>query len=302
MDVTGKSRSPLAQARVMEPSAQNQEQIAFWNEQVGAKWVRFQELLDRQLEPFGRAVADSLSIDQGDRVLDVGCGCGATSLELARRVGRSGRVVGIDVSAPMLATARQRAAESRADNLEFLQADAQTHGFVPASYTALFSRFGVMFFDDPTAAFRNLRRSLGPGGRLGFVCWQSVAANPWMALPVMVAMQHIPVETPSNPFAPGPFAFADADRVTGLLAEAGYREIAHTALELPIALAGGAPLESVVEFALEIGPLSRALIGTSADVRARVTDGVREALRPYQSDSGIRMASAAWVFRARQHP
>jgi hypothetical protein len=159
-----------------------------------------------------------------------------------------------------------------------------------------------MFFDDPVAAFRNLRRSLAPGARLGFVCWQSVATNPWMALPVMVAMQHIPVETPSNPFAPGPFAFADADRVTGLLREAGYLEIAHTALELPIALAGGAPLESVVEFALEIGPLGRALTGTSPDVRARVTDAVREALRPYQRDSGICMASAAWVFSARQHP
>jgi SAM-dependent methyltransferase len=202
----------------------------------------------------------------------------------------------------MLATARNRAAGAGFANLEFLQADAQTHRFAPASHTALFSRFGVMFFDDPVAAFRNLRGALAPGARLGFVCWQSVAVNPWMAVPVMVAMQHIPVETPSNPFAPGPFAFADADRVTGLLREAGYLEIAHTALELPIALAGGAPLESVVEFALEIGPLSRALVGTSPEVRARVTDGVREALRPYQSDAGIRMASAAWVFSARQHP
>ncbi len=285
----------------MEPSPKNREQIAFWNDQAGAKWVRFQELLDRQLEPFGRAAADALGLRQVDRVLDVGCGCGATSLALGRIIGATGRVVGMDVSAPMLASASRRAGELGVTNLEFVEADAQTHRFEPAGFTAMFSRFGVMFFDDPVAAFANLRLALAPSGRLGFVCWQSVAVNPWMAVPVMVAMQHVAVETPPDPLAPGPFAFADAGRVTGILRDAGYGEVRHVALEQPIALAGGAQLDEVVEFALELGPVSRALLGASSEVRARVTKGVRDALAPYQSDAGVRMPSAAWVFSARQH-
>src|SRR5262249_6517301 len=148
-----------------------------------------------------------------ERVLDVGCGTGQTSIELARRAGPGGAVTGIDISAPMLARARARAADAGARTVTFLDADAQTHRFDPASLDVCFSRFGIMFFAAPDAAFANLRSALRPAGRLAFVCWQSMRDNPWMLVPLMAAAAHITLPPPPAPDAPGPFSFADADRV-----------------------------------------------------------------------------------------
>src|SRR5258705_5710546 len=204
----------------MESSGPNAEQIAYWNER-GKQWVAVNDMLDAMIGPLGRHALDRARVAPGEAVLDVGCGCGDTTLELARRVGPSGRVLGVDISAPMLGRARERARAAGATHVIFEQADAQTHAFTAASFDLILLRFRVMFFVDPTAAFANLRPALRSGGRLTFVCWQGFPKNPWMAVPLMAAMPHIKLPTPPAPDAPGPFAFGDDGRVRTILADAG---------------------------------------------------------------------------------
>ena len=159
----------------------NAQQAKYWNDVAGPKWVALAEAINGQIQPIGHAAMERARIERGQRVLDVGCGCGQTSLELAQRVGEQGHVDGLDLSEPMLAEARVRGAELK--NLQFTAADVQVHGLEEAAYDRIFSRFGVMFFDDPEAAFANLRGALAPGGQLTFVCWQEIGSNPWMAVP-----------------------------------------------------------------------------------------------------------------------
>ena len=155
----------------LDPRDPNRAQIDYWNEQSGPKWVEQQGQLDRLLATLGAVVMHRLALRPGQRVLDVGCGCGHTTLDLAGRVAPTGSVLGVDVSGPMLTRARERARDL--PNVTFLQGDAQTHRFEPASVDAIFSRFGVMFFAEPDMAFRNFQRALKPGGRLVFVCWRT---------------------------------------------------------------------------------------------------------------------------------
>ena len=275
----------------------NAEQITYWNEQGGPRWVTLQEALDRQLASFGRIVMDRLAIAAGERVLDVGCGCGETSLELGRRVGREGSVLGVDISTVMLERARERG--RAVANVEFLAADAQTHAFAPASFDAVFSRFGVMFFADPRAAFANIARALKPGGRLGFHCWKKLVDNPWMTVPFFAALQHLPPPTPPPPDAPGPFAFADPDRVRGILADAGLAEIEFESRTDPMSLGTG-DLDDAVDFALQMGPTSIALREATPETVAKVRASVREALVPHQTPEGVSLTTSSWVVTARR--
>jgi SAM-dependent methyltransferase len=277
--------------------AANAEQIAFWNEVGGPKWVRYQAMLDRQLDEVGAAAMEAARLAPGESVLDVGCGCGSSTLELARRVGPSGRATGLDISRPMLELARQRARSGGPANTNFLQADAQVFAFRP-EFDVLFSRFGVMFFDDPVTAFANLHRSLRSGGRLAFVCWQNVRKNPWMLLPMMAAMQHISLDTPSSPDAPGPFAFADPARVESILGAAGFGRVVLRGLDVDLAIGGGVPLEETVAFLLEMGPLGRALGSIGVEQRARVAGAVRDVVAAHAGDDGVHMAGSVWIVTA----
>lgn len=277
-------------------SGPNATQIDYWNDTAGPKWVALQEALDRQIGPLGHAAMDAARVTPGDEVLDVGCGCGATSLELARRVAPGGRVVGIDVSTVMLEVARGAAERTATTGLSFENADAQTVGLPPGAFDVVFSRFGVMFFADPGAAFANLRRALHPGGRLAFVCWQPLGSNPWMALPLMAALQHMPAPAPAPPGAPGPFAFADPERVRGILGGAGFAEVALDPLEMELVVGGGRDLDGTVDFLLQMGPLGSALRAADPDLRDRVAAAVRTAVEPFaEATGGVRMASAAWL-------
>ena len=195
----------------------NAAQIDYWNTVAGETWARFQEQLDRQVEPLGLAAMDALAPSDGEHVIDIGCGCGQTSLALASRVAPTGTVVGVDISKPMLEVARRRPRPTATSALTFRQLDAQTDDLGRVVFDAAFSRFGVMFFSDPVAAFANIKASLKPSGRLAFVCWRSLAENPWMQAPLQAALPFIPPVTPPDPTAPGPFAFADADRVRAIL-------------------------------------------------------------------------------------
>jgi SAM-dependent methyltransferase len=280
----------------LDPTGPNADQITYWNEQGGPKWVQLQERLDHHLAGFGHVVMDRLALTAGERVLDVGCGCGETSLDLARRVGPSGSVLGVDISSVMLARAKERAHDVR--NVEFAVADAQTHPFAAASFDAIFSRFGVMFFQDPTAAFRNLHRALKPGGRLGFHCWKSFQENAFMTVPFFAALQHVPPPPPPVPNAPGPFAFADPDRVRGILSDAGFAEIDFESRT--DAMDVGATLDEAADYAIQMGPASIALRDASAETVAKVRAAVRDALVAHQAPGGVSLGTSSWVVTARK--
>lgn len=279
----------------------NLEMATFWNEQAGPRWVKLQPRMDRAIREIGLHAIDAGSPAPGESVLDLGCGAGDTCLELARRVGETGQVVGLDISAPLLERARERVAEAGLSHVDLQRGDVQVHELPPAAFDLAFSRFGVMFFEDPRAAFANVLSALRPGGRLAFCCWREREANPWMTTLTAAAAPHVDLPAPpEDPHAPGPFALADASRIRRLLEGSGFASVATDALDVLLALAGGGPLDETVEHALEMGPLATALAEASDDVRERVRRAVREALAPHATPEGVRLPGAAWIVTARK--
>lgn len=271
-------------------SEANAQQVAYWNESAGPTWAELQAPLDRQLAPLGRRAMSELDLGPGRRVLDIGCGAGETTLSLAQT---GTEAVGVDISRPLLEIARSRS-EGRAE-VTFLEADAQTHPFPPGSFDAVFSRFGVMFFADPAAAFANIRQALKPGGQIAFVCWRTPAQNPIMSLPMQAALAHVDAPpAPPEPGAPGPFAFADPDRVRAILAAAGFENVAITAHDEAI---GPGDLETTLALALRVGPLG-ALLRENPAKRDAVIAAVRAALAPYDGPDGVKLGSATWIVTA----
>lgn len=282
-------------------TAPNAQQIEEWNGKTGAQWVRYQDRLDRMLEPFGEAVLKAAAVKPGERVLDVGCGCGATTLEAAASAGKAGRVLGVDISGPMVARARERA-RSLGRPAEFVVADAATHAFTPRSFDLLLSRFGVMFFDEPPAAFASMYKGLAKTGRLAFACWRSMPENPWLTAPMRAALPLLPPPEPAVPGAPGPFAFADKDRVTSILSSAGFRDIVLTPFDAKVVLGrpeGGDPVEDALGQSLEIGPLARLLASQPDDLRERAKAAVRTELAKYLTADGVVLSGATWIVTAR---
>ena len=283
----------------MSEAKQPVDQIQYWNETAGPKWVRYQETLDAQIGPLGREAMDRTAVRPGERVLDVGCGCGDTTIELAKRVGPSGKVLGVDVSAPMLEHASRRITAAGVKNATVERGDAGAHRFEPGSFDVLFSRFGVMFFPDPTAAFANLRGALRAGGRLGFICWQPIDRNSWVMIPVMAAAQHVALPPPPGPEEPGPFSFADPDRVRRILGGAGFENVAVDPYETAFDVAAGGTMDEAVEFIMQIGPMSVALKDASEDQKQRVAGAVREAFAPHVTPEGtVRLGAACWIVSA----
>jgi SAM-dependent methyltransferase len=283
----------------MDAAGPNAEQITYWNEQTGTKWVAAQPRLDAMILPFGAAAMDALAPAAGERIVDVGCGCGDTSLALGRRVTATGGVLGVDVSEPMLARARERAAAEGAAHVRFVRADAQTHPFERGAADGVFSRFGVMFFADPTAAFTNLRGALRAGGRLSFVCWQPATENPWVLVPLMAVAGLVPLPPPPAPDAPGPFALGDRDRLARILRDAGFRDVAIQPFTPEVTIGGGGTLDDAVQFAMQLGPTGVALRDADPAVLAGVTGAIELALRPYATPRGVVMPSSAWTVTAR---
>jgi SAM-dependent methyltransferase len=283
----------------MNPEGPNAEQITYWNETAGPKWVALQDVLDEQIRPLGLAAMERVGIASGERVLDVGCGTGDTTVELARRVGPRGAVTGIDLSAPMLASARKRAAGI--GNVTFQPADAQTTRFAAGYFDVCFSRFGVMFFVDPVAAFTNMHSALRPGGRLGFVCWQALPKNPWMQVPLAAAARHLTLPPPPEPGTPGPFSLADRERVRGILERAGFTDLAFDDHRATLTIGGGQGLDEVVDILLTgVGPTSAALRQADPAVRPTVAASVRDALAPYHTPgAGVRMDGTCWIATGR---
>lgn len=269
----------------------NENEIANWNGPVGTRWVEFQESMDRRLRPFGAAALAKASLAPGHRVLDVGCGCGDLCLDAAKAVGPTGHVVGLDVSAPMLARAAERAAG--ATNIELVEHDASTYA-VRTPFDAVVSRFGVMFFDDPVAAFTNLAAALRPGGTLSFACWQPMEKNPWITVPLSSMLRVLPPPAPVPEGGPGPFAFADPARVTSILEQAGFTGIGHEGVTASVAL--GTDLDDAVHFVTKIGPWARLVSDADDATRPRVIEILRQSLASLAPSFAL--DGVVWVFTA----
>jgi SAM-dependent methyltransferase len=273
----------------------NEEQVEFWNAGSAEKWVRHQEKLDGLFTAYAAAVVDAARLRSGASVLDVGTGCGATSLEVAKRVGSGGRVVGVDISVPMLARARQRAEEAGVGHVRFELGDAQTCSLEQGGYDAVISRFGVMFFDDPTAAFANLRGALRSSGRLAFACWQRVADNPWVSAPIAAIESLVPVAPIDGP-GPGPFSFADVGRVRGILTDAGFGSIDVSPLRIPLSF--GRTAEEAARALILLGPSGRALASADDATKELAVQRVRDALPAGTAGVGVVLESNGWLVTA----
>ena len=275
----------------------NADQIAYWNGPRGQRWSDRQAAQDILLAPVSQILIDRAKAKPGERILDVGCGCGATSIALAREVAPSGFVLGVDISAPMLTSARQRAQKSLP--LDFVLADATVYPFEPASFDVLVSRFGVMFFAEPAVSFAHMRQALRPEGRVAFACWREPRDNPWMMAPLQAVYKHVPKLPPQEPDDPGPFAFASEERVNRILSEAGYKGIAMERCDISLDIAVGGGLEAAVRSALDVGPSSRALEGQPPEVHAAAQDSVREMLTPLLRGESLPLQGSIWIVTAR---
>jgi SAM-dependent methyltransferase len=272
----------------------NSEQIAEWNGALGQRWVAMQREIDRIVVPFGDAALKIAAPQPGERVIDIGCGCGDTSLDIARIVGKAGAVLGIDVSTPMLEVARSRAALADCPHLVFREGDA-SEAELPANTDLLFSRFGVMFFSQPTQALSHLRGSLRAGGRGVFVCWRAPRDNAWAMVPLSAARAAMGVTpAPADPNAPGPFAFADEQRLRAILSGAGFGAVDMQRFDAALSL--GATPRSAAEAAVQIGPVSRFVREVGVEHLPIIVEAVERALRPLAATDGhVRLNGSTWI-------
>jgi SAM-dependent methyltransferase len=278
--------------------AANQNQVEAWNGGESVHYVDHADRYDRQLAPFGDALFEHVRPEPQHSVLDIGCGCGATTLAAAHRARYA---LGADLSEPLLEIAASRARSASIDNVEFVVADAQTHTFDEGAFDLLVSQFGLMFFDDSESAFANLRRALAPGGRAAFICWQGLEANEWlMVVGREVARRASLPELGGLAGGPGMFSLQDPDETVALLDGVGFTQIACESVSPTILLGGGGTLDEAVDFLLGMG-MVRGLLGrVEADARRAVIDDARAALiERYEPGVGVRLGTGAWLVSAR---
>ena len=276
-----------------DPEQFNADQLAFWNGPGGNTWVARQKHTDITLAPVSEALLAHAAPRAGERVLDIGCGCGATTLDFARAVGPAGRVAALDISAPMLAEGRARAEAAGIANVDWLQADAAAAAL--DGFDLLASNFGTMFFGDPVAAFTHLRRAANPGARMAFVCWRPLAENPWMEVPMRAVSPHVPPRPKPDPQAPGMFAFADPQRVSQILTAAGWTLPRLDKFDCDLDIAAGRGMEEAVVQSTQIGAINSWLRGQPSEVVAAAIASIREALTPHVEGASVRLPGAMWL-------
>jgi len=275
----------------------NAAEIAYWNGPGGERWLAHQRMQERLLAPVAELLMERAAARPGEVVLDIGCGAGATSRAFASRVAAGGRVIGVDISAPLLKRARQLAPPGLP--VEFVLGDATVYPFEPGRADLLCSRFGVMFFAEPARSFANMRAGLRAGARLVFACWREPRENPWMMLPLEAAYRHVPRLPEAGPEDPGPFSFASEQRVRGILERAGFTATMLEPIDLSFDLAEGQGLDRAIEMALAIGPASRALDGQPAVLRIAAAESIRTALASCQEGARVPLRGAIWIVSAR---
>lgn len=271
------------------------DQAAHWNGPAGEAWVAAQPVLDGMFRGIAERLVETVAEAGPGRVLDIGCGTGATTLAIARRVSADGEVLGVDISAPMVAAARARAAQE-GSSARFEVADVETHTLPAGNFDLAVSRFGVMFFPDPVAAFANIRSALRPGGGLCAYTWRSRAENPFMTTTERTAAPLLPEPPPPpQPGAPGQFALADETRVKSILAASGWTDIALT----PVDVACAFPADALDLFLTRLGPLRTLLRDADDATRERIVDAVRVAFQPFVHGDEVRFEAACWRVEAR---
>ncbi|MBV1914798.1 MAG: methyltransferase domain-containing protein [Pseudomonadales bacterium] len=286
----------------IEATGENEKQIKFWNSDAAASWIEKNEEMDAMLQSLGAVAIERANLREGEHVLDIGCGCGATTLDMVSTVGSDGMVTGVDVSAPML-----ELANSKIQNLpgslgkvpSFVLADAATYPFQKNQYDLIFSRFGVMFFMNPEAAFTNMRVALKPGGRLAFMCWGPVGENDWVMKPMMAARQHLPEMPATDPKAPGPFALSDTEYVRDILTTAGFTDINFESRAHVMRAGRGDTVEQAAESSLESGPISRMLMDQPDSMKAKVIESVASALADYYKEGSFELNGKCWIVTAK---
>ena len=277
----------------------NAAQIEAWNGEAGEHWVALAEQYDRLNGVFARHIVERLAAGPGERVLDVGCGNGALALQVAAEVGPSGAVVGLDISGPMLGLARRRAADAGYGHVEFVQGDAQVHALAPGSFDAVVSRFGVMFFDDPVAAFANLAGALRPGGRVVFACWQDLLRNEWILVPSAAALEFVPMpDLGGGPGAPGPFSLADPERVRAVLGAAGLVDVGLDEVVEPMLM--GTSVADAIAFMRQTDIAATLMAGVEPDVAEQAWAAMARALEPHVTERGVELNGATWLVTARR--
>jgi SAM-dependent methyltransferase len=275
----------------------NRAQRDYWETDGPQQYQQFGDTNEALIAPFGHAMLDAARLRPGERVLDVGSGFGISTLQAAERVAPSGWVVGVDISAAMLEPARRRIAAERVDNVELLHADAQAYAFETGSFDVVISRFGMMFFEDPRAAFANLARALRPGGRLVFVCPQDPLKSQWVVVALGAAAAALG-RTPDlgAPGAPGPFAFADGDRLTQLLNGSGFRDVQLEAITRPFRL--GRTIGDAINFILSLPESKQLFAGAPQDTVEAAATALHAGFAPYAGPQGVVMDATAWLVTA----
>lgn len=277
----------------------NSRQAEYWGGAAGANWVRARARYDAELAQFADEVLRHAAIERGDRVLDVGCGTGALSV-LAASVANAGDVTGIDISDTMLTEARRRAIDEGRSNVHFRQADAQVTPLEPSSVDVVISRFGVMFFADPVAAFTNIAGACRPGGRLCFVCWQAAPRNPWLvetAAAVEPLLGPMPIAEPGSP---GPMGLADPDHTRGVLEHAGWHDVEIDDHCGSLLLGGPATLEEIIEFWSSRPNIAEPVAAGPPGLGDQVRTALREVMAPRHDGTGVRYDAAVWMVQARR--
>lgn len=276
----------------------NADMTAYWDGERGESWVARADQFDRQLEIYGLRAVSAAAPQPGETVIDIGCGAGATTFEASQAVGSTGRVVGVDVSRPMLGVANQRAQDEAYTHVEFVLGDAQTMDPPGPPADVVVSRFGVMFFDDPVAAFTNIAAMTRPGGRLAFVCWGPVELNEWMWAPGLAVASVVPMPPAAEPTAPGPFAFSDNERVESILTAAGWEDVTFEDITDSIYVGGPGTVEDAVDFVITSSALATELAGRSDEEVAEVRRLMSEAFTPQYDHVGVRYPALARVVHA----
>ncbi len=279
----------------------NQGQAEFWSATGGEAWVDLQDQMDRQLAVVGAAALGALDAQTGESIIDIGCGCGATTLDLAAAVGETGRVVGLDISVPMTELAARRLSDRGFRHASAMVGDAQTAspGDVGGHVDAVFSRFGVMFFDDPVAAFVNIRALTNAPARMAFVCWQEARKNRIFGDLGRELNALFPGLPAPDPHAPGPMAFADAERLRGILSSAGWVDIEIAEHIAPMQLFGTTDFDVALDASLRVGGAARLMQSADEATARQIHDAARRVLESQWTDHGAVVDSATWIVTAR---
>ena len=269
---------------------------SYWKEEGGEKWVEYIDETEATLQEFNKKLLEATDINLGDTVLDIGCGGASNSMELARRVGETGTVTGVDISAPILVVASKRT--ENISNLQLIEADAASLQLEAGHYDLLFSRFGVMFFSDPVTAFKNFQQALSEGGKMVFLCWRSLQENSWMGVPVKAVVDIVPPEgPPPDPTMPGPFSLYDKNRIQSILTAAGFTKIDIDPVDIEMNLG---PLDKAVDYFTRMGPAVALLAEATEDQKQRAVASMENAMQHYISSGNYLAPAAAWIVTARK--